>query len=660
MVSPMTTDQLIDKIAAAASAGDWASVQYNFRALKQLMAEEGRPLAGAGAYRLVEAMSNSTAQGQPGGPNPYLLIQQINEAARGQPIDRAALQASWDSLYVLLANPTAQIEANAVAEVLRSLRAARLFDLLSRAADRALARAPDDAVLRCLYGQGLIDGGQPHAGIEMLQTVVKLPNARESDLYEAHGILGRGYKQLYVDAVTSAALPPSARAQLGHYLNDAIREYSLNYDPARPSVNHWHGINLAALLVLARNDGHRDVVNPTGKTPEELARGIIDALKPQAGSTNDGWVLASLGEACLVLGDYTTAAQYYGQFVAHPSTKADPSMLASAVRQLEQVWRLEPADGGGGPILAVLKSAQIALPEGKFTLPGDSLKQIATFAGTKEAADFRETMVPGGSFVKLAELQMVVMRAAAVAAVADENGRTMGTGFLLAGSDLHESLGRDIYMLTNAHVMSDPTKPGAEPKTLDPRKVRIILEGADRANLTCDPEVVWQSPVVEHDACLVRINCPIGSVKPLTVAPEGTRLSLENEAAHSGGSTVSVIGYPLGGPLSLSTVGTVLGANGALVDMGARKANEDDPVYLHYRAPTEPGNSGSPVFETDKWTVIGLHHMGFNAFDGRPRLRGQPGIRQANEGIEIRSIKRALASKLKGNGGARGMFGRRK
>ena len=65
---------------------------------------------------------------------------------------------------------------------------------------------------------------------------------------------------------------------------------------------------------------------------------------------------------------------------------------------------------------------------------------------------------------------------------------------------------------------------------------------------------------------------------------------------------------------------------------------------MHYRAPTEPGNSGSPVFETGNWSVIGLHHMGFDQFDGRAKLNGKPGTNHANEGISIKSIRRAVGS----------------
>ncbi len=147
----------------------------------------------------------------------------------------------------------------------------------------------------------------------------------------------------------------------------------------------------------------------------------------------------------------------------------------------------------------------------------------------------------------------------------------------------------------------------------------------------------------------MRLSCSLpDGVLPLDLCPVGTKLRpVDPDRGETSGtsSRISVIGYPLGGPLSLSVVGSITGANGLLVDVGGRRKNEADPTYLHYRAPTEPGNSGSPVFETENWTVVGLHHEGFDQFDGRPKLDGKPGKSYANEGISIHSIARAASGK---------------
>ena len=101
---------------------------------------------------------------------------------------------------------------------------------------------------------------------------------------------------------------------------------------------------------------------------------------------------------------------------------------------------------------------------------------------------------------------------------------------------------------------------------------------------------------------------PIDAALPL---PDGT-------------ARVYVIGYPYGGGLSFSI------NDNELLD-------RDDRV-LHYRAPTEGGSSGSPVFN-QKWNLIGLHHGGGLEV---PKLNNKPGTYAANEGIWIQAIRKAL------------------
>ena len=66
-----------------------------------------------------------------------------------------------------------------------------------------------------------------------------------------------------------------------------------------------------------------------------------------------------------------------------------------------------------------------------------------------------------------------------------------------------------------------------------------------------------------------------------------------------------------------------------------------DVCYFHYRAPTEGGSSGSPVFEPEVWRVIALHHAGGA---NRRKLNGKAGSEPANEGIWIQSIVKAVAA----------------
>jgi S1-C subfamily serine protease len=640
----MTTEELIDRIARSSRAGDWLGVQTLIAELKRLMTEEGRPLAGPGAYRLVEALSESTGLAQPAGVNPYPIIDQIKKLSNQRPVDMTALTSSWDSLYTLLANPAVNIETESLREVLRALRAARAFELLGRTADRALAREPGDPTTLCAYSQSLIDTGQMHAGIALLQQVLQQPNLPRMDRLEAHGIAARAYKQIYVDHVKSPHTPPTVRERYRPFLEKAVAHYAAVYDPNSPAEQFWNGINIVALLLLAREDGQK-IDNPTRLEPEEIARRLVAALEPQLATTNDPWIIATSGEALLALRDYEAAAQRLGTFARHGKTNV--FMLGSAVRQLEQVWRIAPGHSSAGAILAVLKAAQIGQDEAKFTLPGDDLASLRRFTSSTEYR-YTETMVDGGNYMKLAELQKVVSRAQGVVGISNSaSGNTVGTGFLIRGSDLCESLGNDLYLLTNAHVMSDPDLPGAEPNALAPKHARAKLEAAAGTELKFDSKVVWQSPVTQWDSCLVKVTDHSPGLVPLPIADPGRTFVTEDPDKPNNPTRVSVIGHPLGGPLSLSIVGALTGANGVLVDHGPRTKTEEDPTYLHYRAPTEPGNSGSPVFETETWGVIGLHHMGFNQFEGRPRLKGRSGTTLANQGVCIRSIRRAIAADRK-------------
>ena len=63
-----------------------------------------------------------------------------------------------------------------------------------------------------------------------------------------------------------------------------------------------------------------------------------------------------------------------------------------------------------------------------------------------------------------------------------------------------------------------------------------------------------------------------------------------------------------------------------------------DGSRLHYRSPTEPGSSGSPVFDS-QWQLIGLHHAGNVAMR---RLNGKAGTYPANEALRIDAIAMRL------------------
>jgi V8-like Glu-specific endopeptidase len=60
--------------------------------------------------------------------------------------------------------------------------------------------------------------------------------------------------------------------------------------------------------------------------------------------------------------------------------------------------------------------------------------------------------------------------------------------------------------------------------------------------------------------------------------------------------------------------------------------------HAHYRTPTEGGSSGSPVFDSDGWEAVALHHAGSDAM---PRLDDPRATYRANEGILVAALQRA-------------------
>jgi hypothetical protein len=73
--------------------------------------------------------------------------------------------------------------------------------------------------------------------------------------------------------------------------------------------------------------------------------------------------------------------------------------------------------------------------------------------------------------------------------------------------------------------------------------------------------------------------------------------------------------------------------------------SQPERCLIHYGAPTEPGNSGSVVFnEAPEWQVISLHHAGGEYVR---KLNGQSGTYAANEAIWIQSISKAMGKALR-------------
>src|SRR5262249_54829246 len=83
---------------------------------------------------------------------------------------------------------------------LQMLMRERRFDLMELFADAVLQGEQQSAQVRRQYAQCLIDQGKFTAARAVLDLIVAAPQSPETERAEAQGLLGRIYKQLYVNS----------------------------------------------------------------------------------------------------------------------------------------------------------------------------------------------------------------------------------------------------------------------------------------------------------------------------------------------------------------------------------------------------------------------------------------------------------------------------
>lgn len=194
-----------------------------------------------------------------------------------------------------------------------------------------------------------------------------------------------------------------------------------------------------------------------------------------------------------------------------------------------------------------------------------------------------------------------------IARLADRAALPIGTGFLVSPR----------LLLTNNHVLPDAES-----------ALAVIAEFGAEIGVDNEP-APWTRFALDPERCFVtdeHLDYSLVLVKP---APDGrdagALFGWNRLIAQQGkivtGEPVNVAGHP----------------GGRLKEIAIRASElalqlED---FLHYTADTEPGSSGSPVFN-DQWEVVALHHAG---------VPGEGGVRVANEGVRVSSILRDLASR---------------
>ncbi|MCB9345069.1 MAG: trypsin-like peptidase domain-containing protein [Lewinellaceae bacterium] len=192
-------------------------------------------------------------------------------------------------------------------------------------------------------------------------------------------------------------------------------------------------------------------------------------------------------------------------------------------------------------------------------------------------------------------LEKALQASKAVCKVVRGDGES-GTGFIT----------KEGYLFTNNHVLDNEDEAAAATIEFN---YEVGLTGTIKPMSTykLDATDFKTSPVPEFD--FSRVKVIENGEKPLS---DWGYLEFDPSAALSAGDAVTIIQHPSGGDKRIA-----LRAN-EVVDQQAQ--------YLYYTTDTEPGSSGSPVFNRD-WKVVALHHAA-------KKING----RDANEGILFKNI----------------------
>ena len=191
----------------------------------------------------------------------------------------------------------------------------------------------------------------------------------------------------------------------------------------------------------------------------------------------------------------------------------------------------------------------------------------------------------------------------AVVKLQRDNGAT-GTGFLVAPD----------ILLTNHHVLPDVAT-AAGSVALANYEVSPPGDSAGReAARPLDPAALFVT-----NADLDFTFCGVAGLEFLGIVP------LDRERMHIAvDETVTIIQHPRGRPKEIA--------------LRENRVVRADGVVLQYACDTEPGSSGSPVFN-DQWRPVAIHHASVltDSPEGR-RVGADSRARFLNEGIRLSAI----------------------
>jgi hypothetical protein len=470
--------------------------------------------------------------------------------------------------------------------ILDDLRRKRHHDHIAGVAEALIRNGGDDVAVRRRYVQALLDRGLVAAAIDMAERQLAAADPARPETVELRGLLGRAHKDLALRLHQPVRRAAALQRAVTSYL-DAFVE-----DPGR----WWHGVNAAALLALSHREGSQ--VDAPWTAPQ-LGAQLLATL--ESGDVHlDAWACATAMEAALATGQADTATRWLMTYLAE--VRGDAFALASTLRQLTEVWQLETHAPPGDQLIPPLQAALLRAEGGAVEVPARELQASVADQGL-------EVLFGAERYQDVVWFQRGLERCRSVGRVDDRQGDAVGTGFL-ADTSLLGSRFPSLLFITNAHVISTTAR-----AALSPDQATVTLSALEGDNpLHAVGRIVFESPPDALDCTLVELH-------GLPADARGLRLTTGPPVwSDRRRQRAYVIGHPARRRRPQFSI-----RDNFLLDL--------DDRLVHYRSPTEPGSSGSPVFN-EEWEVFALHHRGHREL---PRLHGA-GTYEANEGIRIDAI----------------------
>jgi subtilisin family serine protease len=206
------------------------------------------------------------------------------------------------------------------------LRKKRQFRLMEQYADLVIRSGTNDLRTCRQRAQALIERGTFALAIPILEENVKAAKPGETEWGEALGLLGRVFKQKYVNAPKDRAAADWLRQSFDYY----VGVYRQGRD------NFWHGVNAASVLLRAHRDDLSWADPAEARRIAEQILGRWEELRAE--NKLYVWDFASRVEALVALEKFSEAEQALDDYLTHPDM--DAFEASSTFRQFDELLQL--------------------------------------------------------------------------------------------------------------------------------------------------------------------------------------------------------------------------------------------------------------------------------------------------------------------------------